>query len=247
MAKNQSSFAPILIALVSAISAIIVGSITFHNSNNNYRRSAPALQEVIEPAAEPCSPPPSSLRRMLECAKMDLKLGRLAFEPKKDMDQGREEKVFVRISPQSKADLSKGFKSGPPTIQAIQVGPTMRASLSYSAEDFTVMQVGDASKIVDVDRPYTDWEWEVTPLAGGNKTLRVVVYADLMLPNGKPEPYEAFVGSALIHVHVRPAYVVGKFLSTYWQWVLGSPILAGAVAWAWIQIQKTKKKRGAGF
>src|SRR5207244_2187993 len=40
----------------------------------------PNNPQVILP--EPCSPPPSSLRRMLECAKMDLRPGRLAFEPK---------------------------------------------------------------------------------------------------------------------------------------------------------------------
>jgi hypothetical protein len=191
-----------------------------------------------------CVPPFTSLHDMLECAKMDLKPGRLAFEPRKTMDQGREEKVFVRLSREAASDISKGFQEAPPMIKAIQVGSVMRAALDYSPEDFKVRRVGEETKTIE--SPYTEWAWKVTPLLGGDKQLNVLVYAELVLPNGNHELYEAFIGSAVIHVHTRPSYVVGKFVRENWQWLLGSPIVLGLGGWLGVRLLKSKK-RPAGF
>ncbi len=196
----------------------------------------------IGSSVDSCSGPTIDYATQIKCAMRDLQPGRLAFEPKKEMDQGREERVFIRISPDEVTDLAKGFKEGPPIIQPIRVGPTMRARLVYSQDEFAVRTEGEDTLILDKTR---EWSWQVTPLEAGNKTLNVRVYADLMLPNGKSEPYEAFVGSALIHVHVRPLYVVGKFLVNNWQWALGSPIVLGLFAWFWTRMKP--RKRTAGF
>jgi hypothetical protein len=181
---------------------------------------------------------------MIDLAMLDLKPGRLAFEPKKTMDQGREERVFVRLSREATSDLSKGFREGPPLIKAIQVGSLMHALLDYSEEDFKVHRIGVETKVVA--SPYTEWAWEVTPLRGGDKELRVLIYAELVLPNGKPEPYEAYAGEAEIHVHTRPSYVVERLLSENWQWLLGSPIVLGLGGWLGARLLKSKR-RPAGF
>jgi hypothetical protein len=90
-----------------------------------------------------CTPPFRSVQAMLMCASMDLKTGRLAFEPKKLMDQGREERVFVRLSREAASDISKGFREGPPMIKTLQVGSVMRAALDYSPADFEVQRIGE--------------------------------------------------------------------------------------------------------
>jgi hypothetical protein len=199
------------------------------------------LRTTHRPA--PCVPTPSSLRRMIECAQIDLAPGRLAFEPKREMDQGRPERVFVRLSAEATADLGKGWKNGPPSVQAIQVGPVMRVSLDAAPEDFAVRRLGDEAKVVAP--PYTEWAWEVIPLHGGDQTLQVLAYADLMLPNGKSEAYEAFAGRAVIHVHIRPLYVAATFFAANWQWALGSPVVLGLAAWLWAR--RRPQPRPAGF
>jgi hypothetical protein len=191
-----------------------------------------------------CIPPFTSFHDALECAKRDLKPGRLAFEPRKTMDQGREERVFVRLSREAASDISKGFREGPPIIRTLQVGSVMRAALDYSQADFEVHRIGEENKVVAP--PYTEWAWMVTPLRGGDKELRVLVYAELMVPNGSPEPYEAFAGSAVIHVHTRLSYMVEKFVRENWQWLLGSPIVLALGGWLGARLLKSKK-RPAGF
>ena len=235
---------PLLVLMVMAIAtvSIIFFSVVFLDLPRAMRKlnyfGPPSVRRLI------CDPPPHSLAGMVQCALQDLTPGRLAFEPKKEMDQGRPETVFVRISQEAAADLSKGFKEGPPAIQAIRVGPLMRAVLDYSPEEFRVRRIGDEKKVLTP--PFTEWSWEVTPLKGGEKLLRVLAYAELMLPNGNREPYEAYTGSAVIHVHTRPLYVVGKFSRDNWQWLLGSPILLGLLGWVGTRMLKEKSRR-AGF
>jgi hypothetical protein len=206
------------------------------------------VSRMAERPKSPCDPPLLALPDMIECAKWrDLKQGSFAFEPRRVMDQGREERVFVRAARETMEmaapALRKGFKSGGALIKPIQAGPLMRAVLDYSQEDFSVRRVGEEKKVVEA--PYTEWSWEVTPLVGGEKELRVLVYAELMLPNGSREPFEASTGSAVIHVQTRPSYLVGKFISGNWQWLLGSPIVLG-LGWLGVRL-KTSKKRQAGF
>jgi hypothetical protein len=191
----------------------------------------------------PCESP-DSLREQIECAEKDLRPGTLAFEPKREMDQGQAETVSVRISPNKSAEIGKGFKHGPPVLQEIRVGPLMKAKLHGASDDFAVSLIGEEKKIITA--PYTEWTWEVTPLTAGDKTLMVSVYAELMLPNGDKEPYEAFTGSAAIRVHIKPTYVIGRFVKENWQWLLGSPIVLGLIGWLWVQVRK-EKKREAGF
>lgn len=192
---------------------------------------------------DPCDSP-HSLREQIECAEKDLRPGTLAFEPKRNMDQGQSETVSIRISPDKSAEVGKGFKHGPPALQEIRVGPLMKAKLYGPSEDFIITPIGEEKKIIKA--PYTEWTWRVTPLTGGDKKMEVSVYAELMLPNGDHEPYEAFTGSANIFVHVNPLYVVRKFVQENWQWLLGSPILLGLIGWLWARVRK-EKKRNAGF
>src|SRR3954469_15915583 len=204
-----------------------------------------AVNEPNAEAVNPCASP-HSLQEQVRCAENDLHPGTLAFEPKREMDQGETETVSIRISPDKSAEVGKGFKHGPPVLQEIRVGPLMKATLDTDTapEDFTIRRIGEEKKIITA--PYTEWTWEVTPLTAGDKTLLVSVYAELMLPNGDKEPYEAFTGSAVIHVHTKATYVIGKFVKENWQWLLGSPLLLGLVGWLWTRGGK-KKKRDAGF
>lgn len=160
------------------------------------------------------------------------------------MDQGQAETVSVRISPDKSAEVGKGFKHGPPVLQEIRVGPLMKATLHGASDDFAVSLIGEEKKIITA--PYTEWTWEVTPLTAGDKTLKVSVYAELMLPNGDKEPYEAFTGSAVIRVHTKPTYVIGRFVKENWQWLLGGSPLAVLAGWLGARVWK-KKRREAGF
>jgi hypothetical protein len=207
------------------------------------------IKATVDPSqtVDPCGPPFTSLQRMVDCAKKDLRPGRIAFEPKREMNQGEMERVSLRLSSQASADLTTGFKHGPPTFQAIEVGPVMRAVLEPPSDEFAAHLLGDVARVVDPQRPYTEWTWEVTPLSSGDHTLVVLIFADLMLPNGKSEAYPVYEGSAKIHVHVRPTYVVSKFLRENWQWLLpSSSVLLVPFAWTWKRFRKPKK-RDAGF
>jgi hypothetical protein len=245
MAKGTDRWIPLFGGLVAIITVFGGLATVEHFWKTAVLGPTDKVIDIHQRVPEPCTPTPSSIRRQLECAKMDLEPGRLAFEPKREMDQGKAERIFVRVSSQATADLGRGFKDGPPAIKVIRVGPVMRASLGFDAEDFAVRRLGDETKVVD--KPYTEWAWEVTPLKAGDKTLEVSVYAKLTLPNGQAEQFEAFEGSAVVHVHTRPAYVVGKFMREYWQWLLGSPLVLGLCAWIWARFKKPEDKHRTGF
>src|SRR6185369_11003416 len=106
------------------------------------------------------------------------------------------ERIFVRISSDSMSDFSRGWlRRAPPVVRKIQVAPVMRAILEVSPGEFAVQRIGDEEKVIE--KPYTEWAWYVTPLESGEKEVDVLVYAELMLPDGKlREPLEAFTGSA---------------------------------------------------
>ena len=142
--------------------------------------------QVTQIKVDPCEPPLYSLTELINCAKAELKPGRLAFAPKEEMEQGKGERIFIRISPEAASDLSKGFKKDPRKISAIKVGPVMRAILVVQPDEFVVQRVGDEQKVLD--KPYTDGSWYVTPLESGEKE-NVLVYAELMLPDGKRSPW----------------------------------------------------------
>ena len=98
-----------------------------------------------------------------------------------------------------------------------------------------------------VVQPYTEWQWRVTPLVSGSYSLDLVVSAQLRLPDKVVASRTFPAKTAKIRVRVAPSYVVVRFISKYWQWLLGSPVVLGAVALLWRKLQREKQKAPAGF
>jgi Cu/Ag efflux protein CusF len=184
---------------------------------------------------------PFDMGALGKLAQKALTPGRFAFEPTREMRQGQPERVFVRVSPDLVSDISHGFAQHP-EVSAIKVTPVMRSLLVARPEEFSVQAIGEDRKVLRA--PFTEWAWYVTPLAAGSKNLQVLVYATLTLPPGdRQEPLEVFSKGAEIHVHVAPAFVIGRFVAANWQWLVGSPLI-GALAWLFNRSRKRRPKAG---
>jgi hypothetical protein len=92
--------------------------------------------------------------------------------------------------------------------------------------------------------PYTEWTWSVRPLRAGSHRLYLSVVAIIKLSDGKSEQ-KALSKISEIHVEVSPGYIVRAFAAKNWQWLLGSPVVLGAVSW--LLARRTKRKGRAGF
>lgn len=173
-----------------------------------------------------------------------LKPGWFAYDPEPIMRQGQKYRVLVRVSPEAKQP-STPYPGTPPVVESIRTSGVMTAELEHEPESFHVQRIGSARQ--PIVPPFTDWQWDVTPLKSGRRNLNVVVTAVIRLSDGTQEESQVVVKTATISVSVNPLYVAGEFWASHWEFVLGSPLFVALVFWVAKRRGKKGGRRRIGF
>jgi hypothetical protein len=198
------------------------------------------------PAASPTPTINETLDAEAERIWNRLTIGSIAYNPEERMLQGVPKDVVARIAADPNAEgLTKGFPASP-RIEALKVSGVMQAELKEGETGtFEINKTSDTNEQAILP-PYSEWKWIVTPLQTGVHSLHLSVSVIMELPDKRTRK-KVLTKEASIRVIVNPRYVARTFFENNWQWVLGSPIVLGAVAWVWAHLRRKKKKGPAGF
>jgi len=115
-----------------------------------------ALAGSLEIVVPTVAPPPEFVDGLKE-----IHDGKILFNPRQDMEQGKRERVEARISYQDVGDaITKGLKGrGQRQIETIQVGEKMGVPLYADKKEFDIKKYSSEEQLVSVD-----------PLPNGNGT-----------------------------------------------------------------------------
>lgn len=175
------------------------------------------------------------------------KTGGIQYHIPPDMTVGTPVSVTVEIyGTNASPDLKKEFQAtGSGTLKVIT---PMLVQLSQPDNPGAFKIEADTTKSGDQFLPdygKADWIWEVTPLQGGQKKLKIDAYMVLnaKLPNGQPMMREVRSYTVQVPVKVKPRLqAVGEFFATNWDKLLGYVLPSGAVVFFLIWLFSRKKK-----
>jgi hypothetical protein len=151
--------------------------------------------------------------RIVEEELRKLKPGKILHTMPDKMKVGITELVEARIAPRTVDHLKKNLHgSGMPQVRDIKVGNFMLARLQ--GRNFRIVPMSEEQQFVSADT-FTEWLWEVTPLASDKQKLTLSV-AVRVLWEGSQELRFFPVFMQTVTVEVNYAYVVKKFIRDNW-------------------------------
>ena len=155
--------------------------------------------------------------------------GRLLFNPPERMRLGQTERVEVRLTRTLELDeeLFRDLRGhGEPQIEEIPTAPLMAVALKGDA--FRITAYSDDEQAVTQDG-ITTWEFDVQALKRGQQSLVMCVSLRIPIP-GQPLEHKSIpVREATIDVQVGAPVLVAHFVSSNWQWFIGTAIAIAAV------------------
>jgi hypothetical protein len=187
-------------------------------------------------------------------AHIDKEFGRLSegtavFNVPNEMHVAEPERVVARIA--RLGDEQDILRDLPPGVAKqwaqAHITPTMKARLN--GPDFKIEGEAPEEQIVGGGN-YTQWAWVVTPLASGEKELRLNISAVVAVA-GYEKPRDVLVSTRRVYVRVNPKRWVSNFVEE--NWGKGLLVVLGAVIgslWRWFRekIQTLRKSdHKAGF
>lgn len=84
------------------------------------------------------------------------------------------------------------------------------------------------------------WDWSIKPKSAGEKALRIVVDAELLIPSGPPQTVQVRVFAPLVNVKVTPFQWMADFLTSF----QGIAASLGAIAAAFLGVRQLLKRGG---
>jgi RNA polymerase sigma-70 factor, ECF subfamily len=187
--------------------------------------------EGEQPEARANRPPPSAdyddLVRSTFAAL--IQPGRLLFNPPERMRLGQTERVEVRLTRTLDLDeeLFQQLRGhGEPRIEEIPTAPLMAVALQGDA--FRIIAYSDDEQAVTRE-DITTWEFDIQALKRGQQRLVMCVSLRIPIPGQSLERKSIPVREAKIDVNVGAPVVVGLFVSSNWQWFIGTAIAIAAV------------------
>jgi hypothetical protein len=134
------------------------------------------------------------------------------------------------MTKQNVIDQTPTFKNSKVVDTTIRVTPEMSVKLqeigtvgNFHIDDLTPT----IQKIELDDTTLTMWQWRVTPLKDGDKTLTITV--DLII-GGVEKNLNIYDGKIYVHMKNKFWVSIGQFFINYWQWIC-SVILFPIVVW----------------
>ncbi len=168
--------------------------------------------------------------------------GQILFNPPQEMIVGIKERVEVRMARGIDNTLTYKLRGrGAAVIEDIKVGPFMKVALK--GDNFKIDQLSDQEQpiIKAEDGNFTQWEWDVTPLASGIHPLLIVVSVTIKVPNNPDINKDFPVFEKLIKVRVNPMLAGKSYFREYWQWIVAT-ILMPLLLWYLNKKRKSYKK-----
>lgn len=167
----------------------------------------------------------------------ELSTGEILYNPPLEMEVGKTERVEARITRDLAVNMTDNLLGrGVPQIEKIRTGAYMKVRLSGSS--FRIDPLSDEEQLV-AGHEFSQWNWDVTPIEGGDQPLSIVVTAVIKMPDGNEKSKELGVFSKTIDVKVNAQRSIVQFIQNNWQW-LAVTLVIPAVAWL---IGSRKKKK----
>lgn len=186
---------------------------------------------------QPATPQPSDPFGAIDEALDELDVGEILYNPPLEMEVGKQERVEVRITRDITVNLSENLMGrGTPQIEKIRTGTYMKVRLSGS--NFKIDSLSDEEQLV-AGHEFTQWNWDVTPVEGGEQLLSIIVTVVIKLPDSSWKSKELGVFSKTIKVKVSSRRALSQFIRNNWQWMMATLIIPTA---AWL-IRSRKKKQ----
>jgi hypothetical protein len=165
-------------------------------------------------------------------------MGRILFNPPKEMKVRETKLVEVRITQNRTEDLTKGLEGpGEPQIKETEVSTYMKVRLTGSGFAIDIDPEISEAQMIESDK-YTHWEFHVTPLKSGIQTLRLTYFVIISV-QGTDRQKEYEVGDWGVSVKVTPM----GLLKSYWQFVVGTLIAIVALIISIIGIRKKRREK----
>lgn len=193
-------------------------------------------------SADTALPPAVDPAAVVEAEFDRLATGRVLYNPPEEMTVGQRERVEVRITRSMTVTMDEELQGrGAPQVEQIPVTTFMKAHLV--GDSFRVTPLSSEEQIVLGDT-FTQWSWDVVPLAAGEQALSIVVTARVKIEGFPDEQRDLQVIERRVLVHVNPSYSIQAFLEKHGEWVFAIlvPIAMGIGGWMWSRLARHKKE-----
>jgi len=151
-----------------------------------------------------------------------ISVGKILFNPPKEMKVSIKERIEVRISQNIKEDLTKKLKGrGVPQVEKIFVSSVMKVKLS--GDTFKIDSLSEEQQIIS-SAGYTQWEWDITPLKSGNRFIHLSIAVSIYLDKYGEKIKSLPVMEKEIYIKVNLRYNFLNFLKKYWRWIIMTTI-----------------------
>ena len=181
--------------------------------------------------------------------KQDVKpRGLIAYSVPDQMEVGQEYSVKVRISKQNdRTVLLVGDREIPISdnldsvkVESITVSPIMSASLLSSKKDFEIIPLSTDIQNIE-ENGYTEWEWNVSPLQGGENNLKLNVKIRIK-EDGNDYYKDITVFERKIKVKSNLGSSIKDFVFNNWEWFMGA-IFIPLFQWLWLLWKRKKEEK----
>ncbi len=174
--------------------------------------------------------------------------GTMAYSVPEEMKVGNTYNIKLRISKDNnKIQLISGDRNitisdtsikSIVTIESIRVEPIMSAQLVSDENSFEIKSL--STEVQNIEQSgYTEWQWLIKPLKGGENFLKLVVKVRVK-EDGQEFYKDITVFDKKIPVKSNTIFTVKSFLSQYWQWIM-TTIIIPLIIWFYKKRSEDKK------
>lgn len=176
--------------------------------------------------------------------------GIMAYSVPEEMKVGNTYNIKLRISKENnKVQLIKGDRNIPIndasvnsliTIESVRVEPIMSAQLISEESKFEISS--SSTEVQNIEQKgYTEWQWFIKPLKGGDNFLKLVVKVRVKEDN--QEFYKDItVFDKKISVKSNVVFSIKGFINQYWQWIMTTIIIPFVI---WFYNRKKNEKKSS--
>jgi uncharacterized protein YegL len=173
-------------------------------------------------APVPTAPAPLENSSTIDAELKKLTSGKVIFDTPYCMKVGITERVSVRIAKTITQDFLEGLAYRQEAkIENVRISRYMTVSLK--GDDFKIEALGNEEQIIE-DNDFTQWDWKILPLKGGNRKLWVSITIQVEAENEQARKTLPVLEKE-IPVKINPFYSANTFVSQNWQWLIASAII----------------------
>jgi len=124
------------------------------------------------------------------------------------------------------------------TIASIRVEPVMSARLISDSSKMLIQPT--STPIQDIEKEgFTEWEWRLTPIKGGDIFLKIMVSVIVKSEEGTIKK-DIPVYDEIISVKSNAIFTIKGFINQYWQWIM-TTIIIPLIVWFYNKKKKNKE------